>query len=234
MRATRAETAAREVGERFNQLADLARTMSTQLNEYRTRDAELKKYNLTPEEDLRSRQMFLELRDQPIQALQKLLTRASASGIDLTKLGLEGGAHTKSLVDLVRGEIQNAVAPIKQREQTEQQREDATRAANDAKTRAETELTQFLGANPEAREYLPAIHQILSQPAARGMSLDHVWSKIQVNLLRNPPQRQSNSRRNLPSGRGAPSGGNTDTRRASELAPIETSYDQIIMDAFKG
>lgn len=235
-KAARAELAVQDIRGRFDQLTTLARNMATELQNARARDQQIQQLGLKPEEQMRAYQIFLELRDKPQEAVQKILTRAAASGIDVTKLGLEpGGFNPKSLVDMLRGEITQAMAPIQQRTQQEQQREQAAQDAEQRRATAETELNQFLTTNPEAREYLPAIHQILSRPEFKGMSLDHVWSKIQLNLLRNPQLRQQrppNSRRNMPSGRAAPMNGNARERGGDELAPVDMSYDQIIRDAF--
>jgi hypothetical protein len=94
-RADVAEGTAREIKSRFDELAGHARNLLNEVNSYRTRDQQVQQFGLKPEEQLRAYQMFVEIRDKPEDALRKLLTRASASGIDLTKLGLEGGQEIR-------------------------------------------------------------------------------------------------------------------------------------------
>jgi hypothetical protein len=236
-RADVAENAAREITNRFNELVGHARTLLNENNQYKARDTQLQQFGLKPDEQMRAYQIFTELRDKPEEALRKILTRATASGIDLAKLGVEGGSNTKAVVDLLRGELNQALEPLKQRTTLEQQREQQQREAETVRQNAANEVNQFLTANPEAKEYLPVLQSLVADPRTRGMTLPHLWAEVKLNLLQNPQtqQRRTNSRR-MPSGRSAPVGGSSNgstPRGGDELAPVDMSYDDIIRDILK-
>lgn len=175
--------------------------------------------------------------------LKMILTRAAANGIDLTQLGLQpGGFDTKSLLDMVREEINKVAAPIQQRTQNETTQQQQQRANDEAVQAATLELNQFLTAEPDAREYLPVIQEVMKQPFGAKMSLGEIWTRIQLNLLRNArenpggqqqrsPNRQQQPR--LPNGQGNPpdsGGGRVDL---NELAPVTDSYEDILRGVLK-
>ena len=133
--------------------------------------------------------------------------------------------------------------PLRERQQQEtaqQQREREAREEREATTR---ELNTFLGANPEAKKFLPAFQKVYENPAFQHMSLGEVWSRIQLNLLRrgidpNLPQQQqrpanqqqSRQQPRMPNGRQRQPQGRP---QASTMAPVSTSYEDIVRDLTK-
>lgn len=223
-----------QITDRFNRLATAAQGVVEENKQFKARDHQLQQFGLKPDEQLRAYQIFTELRDQPEVALKKLLTRAGVSGIDLAKLGLEpGGFDAKSLMDLIRSEIGTAVKPV-------QDQAAATKAAQEQQQRdqqiqddATAKVHTFIQENPEAVPHLPVIQQLLAKPQFRGMTLEHLWDRIQLNLLRNgnTQQRTNPNSRRMPSGRGAVAPNRNGEGVDTNIAPVDTSYEQIIRDA---
>src|SRR5262252_6513214 len=82
-------------------------------------------YQLPTDQLLEAAQYYKQAQSDPIGVLKNLLTRAAISGIDITQLGMPaGGLDAKGIADMVRREIQGAIAPVnqytQQRQQTEQ------------------------------------------------------------------------------------------------------------------
>jgi hypothetical protein len=73
-----------------------------------------KQLGLNDQETVDALQLAAEAKREPLKAIQKLLTRAAANGIDISKLGLPGGGaiDIKAITDLVREEIGKATQPI--------------------------------------------------------------------------------------------------------------------------
>lgn len=177
----------------------------------------------------------------PTEAIKTILTRASASGIDLTTLGLQpGGFDPKSLVDLIRSEMGTLTKPILERQQQETAQQQVERERNEAVQASSQELSTFLDTNPDAKPFLPAFQKIYEQPQFAKMSLGEVWARIQLNLLRrqneNPgdqrrrsPNSQQRQQRRMPNGRGSPPDQGRDRQQPDNgLAPVETSYEDIV------
>jgi hypothetical protein len=205
--------------QRLQQTAKLLQDMQTELDDYRTKAEGLKQFNFTPEDQLHAMQLLSEMRKDTAGTLRKLLTRAAANGITIEGLQQNAGVDPKSLAEVMREEIAKAVGPIQQRNETEakQAREREAQAAREQE--ALQEAQNFLTENPEARQYLPVIQQVIQRYPR--MSLGEIWARIQLNLATR--QRHPNSRkRSMPSGRGAPQG------RASKMAPVNESYDSIV------
>lgn len=197
-------------------------------------DTAPQRFGLSSAEAIEAMNFAKEAKTNPVGTIQKLLTKAAASGIDLTSIGLSGGNFDpKSLMDLVRGEINTAMNPLKERSQRETQQEQQQREATERAEEATGTLNTFLKDNPEAREYLPVFQKIYEQPALQHMSLGEVWAKLQLNLMRKQqqspassqrPANRNNQKRPVPSGRRmAPGPG-----RNAELASVDTSYDDIV------
>jgi hypothetical protein len=174
----------------------------------------------------------------PIEGLKMILTRAAASGIDLSTLGLQpGGFDSKALLDLIDQRLGTATKPILERNQAETDAQRITREAEEGREIASRELSQFLVTNPDAKQYMPVFEKIYSDPRYANMSLNEVWLRIQLNLAKNPqgrqPQGQNRERlRNrqqprLPNGRQSPNGGGQRPPR-EELAPVSESYESIV------
>lgn len=177
----------------------------------------------------------------PVEGLKMILTQAAANGIDLTTLGLQpGGFDTKALLDLVNNRINEAVQPIKDRNQTETAQQTRVREDQAKVDEAVTVLNTFLTANPEARDFLPVFQEIYKQPQFQHMTYGEVWARIQLNQLqmqrdgklpnrgqqqqRNPQNRQQPR---LPNGKGNPPNGNG-RQNGDDLAPVSDSYEDIV------
>jgi hypothetical protein len=227
-----------DVTTRLNKAIELGTGLYNRLQEIQQSQAATapKTFGLSDAEAIEALNFAKEAKVNPVGTIQKLLTKAASSGIDLTSIGLSGGNFDpKSLLDLVRGEINNAMNPLKERSQRETAQEQAQREANERSEQATRDLNSFLSANPEAREYLPVFAKVYERPEFQHMSLGEVWAKLQLNLLRRqgqqrPPNRQQNRRPGVPSGqRSAPRG----TPQNSGLASVDTSYEDIVRDLLK-
>lgn len=179
----------------------------------------------------------------PVDGIKLILTKAVASGIDLTTLGLaQGGFDPAALMQMVRSEIGTLTKPIQDRNQQETAQQQAQREADEQKNEATRQLNSFLIDNPEAKQYLPVFGRIYENPAYQNMSLNEVWLRIQLNLARNPQQRQEEPRsqrlRNrqqprLPNGRNNGPNGRERTPQGDDLAPVSQSYEDILRDVMK-
>jgi hypothetical protein len=210
--------------------------LQAQLNDRNSAHARL---GLNDQEALQGMQLFAEAKRDPVATVKKILTMAAAAGVDVTKIGISpGGVDAKSLVDIVRQEISTAMNPLQQRMQTEQQTQQQQEQAQAIYRETVSEVQTFFGQNPDAVEYMPVFHAILSEPRFQHMSMGEVWAKIQLNQYRmqNDPQYAAQygngnvrpnpqQRRNLPSGRGQPQRAAPD-----EMAPVNQSYDSILRD----
>lgn len=187
---------------------------------------------LNDAEQVQALQLAAEAKRDPVATIRKLLTMAAANGVDVSKIGIApGGVDAKSLVDIVRQEISQVTAPIRQRTEQEMRQQQQTEAQQAQLRQTESEVHGFFNENPGARQHIPIFHAVLSQPQFQHMSLGEVWARIQLNMMRMNQQRgqqrpNGNSmRRNLPAGRGAPLNYGT-----NNVAPVNASYDQILRD----
>lgn len=227
---------------------DIGLSVNAQLTALREAGTAHTRMGLNDTEHTQALELASAFKKDPVQAIKTILTRASASGIDLTTLGLQpGGFDTKALMDLVRSEIANVTKPIADRnaQETEQQR--IARENQEAENNAATELDQFLTAAPEARNHLAIFKRILSDPDPRlnKMTLGEIWARIQLNLLKNPPkpeqrqdgnrQQRSQNRRSpprVPDGRSTPPDG-TEFARANDMADVSESYEDIVRNVMR-
>jgi chromosome segregation ATPase len=233
-----ANTAINDLRGRLNQAVDIGMQLSARNKAIQEAGNLATQHGLNDSEHLQAVQLARQAKSDPVGALKSLLTRAHAAGIDLTSLGLQpGGFDTKSLMDMVRAEIANGTAPIRERVNQESQRETQQREAAQAQESVKQELNSFLTQNPAARQWLPAFKEIYSRPELAKMSLGEVWSRLQLNLLQrgidpNNPQKQQRSpnppQRRLPNGRGNPPGGGRERAQPLDLAPVSTSYEDIV------
>ena len=233
-----------DIDGRLKQAVEIGTTLHRQLTQLQQNGSEYQRAGLTDSENREAIELASMFKRSPVEAIKTMLTRAAARGIDMTSLGLQpGGFDPAALMNLVQQRIDAGLAPVKQlNDQTAQQREqqnNSTQQVEDAKR----ELSQFLIANPDARQHLATIQKIYENPQFANMSLNEVWLRLQLNLERNAQQRQRggghpNGRlRNrqgqprLPTSRGNPGGGgNGDGRRqvGNEPAPVTESYDDIV------
>jgi hypothetical protein len=155
------------------------------------------------------------------------LTRAATNGISVAELGLQpGGLDSKSLVEMIKQEIGNAVNPLRERTEAENKQAQQRTQEQQQLTKIQSQVDSFFNENPEAKQYLNVFSQTIKQ--FPDMSLGEVWARIQLNLAQNPQSRrqpQNSQQRSLPSGRGNPP-----TNGSSDLAPVTDSYDAILKD----
>lgn len=222
---------------RLNRAVELGTQLFDKLKELQNQQGEVapQKFGLSNAEAIEAMNFAKEAKVDPVGTIKKLLTRAAAGGIDLSSIGLAGGNFDpKSLMDLVRNQIDTAMNPLRERSQRETAQEQQQREANERAEETKRELNTFLSANPEAKEFLPIFAQVYAKPEYQHMSLGEVWSRIQLNLMRRQAQQPSNQRPanqqqqrrqpRVPNGRQTP----PNNGRDSELAPVSMSYEDIV------
>lgn len=223
---------------RLNKAIDIGTEMFNRLKSMQEQQSEVAptRYGLSNSEAIEAMNFAKEAKTDPVGTIKKLLTKAAASGIDLTSIGLSGGNFDpKALMELVGQKIDTAMNPLRERSQRETAEQQQQREANERAEEAKSTLNTFLAENPDAKPYLPAFHKIYSQPQFQHMPITEVWARIQLNLMKraqeqaaSPPQRhatnQTRRRNQMPRGqRMAPGEG-----LSSELAPVNMSYDDIV------
>ena len=215
------------------------------LGEARGQLAKLNAYELQPDQLLEAAQYFKQAQTDPIGTLKALLTRAALGGIDITQLGMPaGGIDAKGIADMVKREIQSAVAPVQQYTNERQQMQQERATQSQYLQQAERQVNAFFGQTPEAVPYMHIFHAVLQQPQFQNMSLGAIWDKVQLHLMRNgvdprrAPSRSQRQRlsgpadqRSLPRGQGmAPQGSDTGRRGNAGPAHPSMSYDAIIRE----
>lgn len=217
----------------LRQAMDAGRQLHTEVQQLRSQGEALKQFNLQPNDMLAAAKLFNDLKTRPAEALRALLTRAAASGTNVAELGIQGvnGADAKSLIDLVREEIQKATQPISEQNQRTQEVERQRQQQQEQERKAHDEVESFFAENQDAQKYMPVFQRVLQNPDFRGMSLGEIWARIQLNLLRNGSRQGGSQRGNArgvsrPVGRGQPPSG--DDRNRS--APANSTYDSILKD----
>lgn len=226
---------AQDLTQRLNKAVELGGQLFERLQAQQASGGEFapEKHGLSREELTEAIGFARGAKTDPVGTIKKLLTRAAAGGIDLSSIGLAGGNFDpKSLVELVQQTITQQMKPLQERTQRESEQEARQREVNEGLEASKKELTDFLGKNPDARNYLPIFQQVYSQPQFQHMTLGEVWARLQLNLLRrgqsNPgerrPQNQRPRNQRPPNGQGRPPAGNAN----SNLAPVDMSYEDII------
>jgi len=214
----------------LRQTMDAGRQLHTEVQQLRSQSEALKQFNLQPNDMLAAAKLFNDLKTRPAEALRALLTRAAASGTNVAELGIQGvnGADAKSLIDLVREEIQKATQPISEQNQRTQEVERQRQQQQEQERKAHEEVESFFAENQDAQKYMPVFQRVLQNPDFRGMSLGEVWARIQLNLLRNGKGSQRGNARGVsrPVGRGQPPSGDDRNRPA----PANSTYDNILKD----
>ncbi len=238
----RLTTAHTEVSTRLNRAVEIGQGLFDRVKDLQAQvQASLPAtYGLTQQELVEAAGFAQSAKTDPVGTIQKLLTKAAAGGIDLTKIGLSGGNFDpKAFMDMVKAEIGTAMNPLKQRSESEQRQQQTQQQQTQEEQAAIADLNKFLGENPEARNYLPVFKKVYENPAFQHMTLGEVWAKLQLNLMRqrqngNGGQRPENRepRRRQPQ---LPRGNNQAPRGAppSELAPVNMSYEDIVRDILR-
>jgi len=217
-----------DVTGRLKRAVEIGQGLHRELETMRANSRAVEQFGLDQGEHLTALRLFKELRDNPKEALKNILTRAATNGINITELGLQGGVDPKSLVEMIKQEIGNAVGPIKERTEAERRQAAQDQANRTRLGEVQREVDSFFAQNPDAKQYLPVFTQTLQQ--FPGMTLGEVWARIQLHFAQNPQSRRQNSqKRSLPQGRGVPANGGG----SSDFAPVTDSYDAIINDVMQ-
>jgi hypothetical protein len=216
-----------EVTGRLKKAVEIGQRLHQELQTVKAQTEAIKQFGLDQSEHLSALRLYKELRDDTAKTLKNLLTRAAANGINIQELGTSGGIDPKSLLDMVRQEIGTQLNPLRERTEAEKKLQTERDQLRQQQERVQGEVNDFFRENPGAQEYLPVFTQTIKQ--FPNMSLGEIWARIQLHFERNPQDKRSTNsppRRSLPSGRGAPPGGN-----AGDMAPVNETYESIIRDA---
>lgn len=213
---------------RLGQAVQIGRDLHAEVQQFKAREAQLKEFGLTPEDQLEALRLFSGLRRDPATTIQSLLTRAAAKGIQLNNLGTPGGIDVKSITELLKTEIATQLNPLKERNAQEETQRKEREQEDQRKQRVTDEVNSFFAQNPDARDHLSVFENVLSDPRYSTMSLGEVWARIQLNLERRqrtqPVNSRTPSRGSMLNGRRMPAAGNT------EISSVNESYDSILKD----
>lgn len=222
-----------DLSNRLNRAVSIATELNSRVEQFNARDQEVRRLNITPQEQLEAMQLVAMGKTNPVQAIKTLLTRAAARGIDLSQLGLQGGADMATLATQLRSEIQEQMRPLRERSEAEKRQQEQLSATTRENNDARVHVAQFFGENPEARRFLPVIDNVLQRYP--NMSLSEAWARIQLQVaLRGNGQQPAGDRTRR---RGAPPSGRSftpgnDRRRGGgpKMAPVSMTYEQIARD----
>lgn len=228
--------------QKLERAVDIGLGYERQIGELRSTLNQINAHQLDTSQLLEAAQYYKQAQTDPLGTLKNLLTRAAINGIDVSQLGVaQGLMDPKAIAELVRREISQGLAPVQQYTSGQQQalQEEGVRAQY--LQQAERQVRDFFQRVPEAVPYTKIFHAVLSQPQFSTMTLEQIWDKLQLNLMR---QAQSGQRQrtaspgngrapsqSLPNGRGmAPFGG--DRGRPGNAGPAHPSksYDAIIRE----
>lgn len=220
---------------RLNRAVEIGNELNSRIEQYEARDTQVKQLGLSPADQLQAMQLAARARTDPIGTLKFLLTQAAANGIDVSQLGMQGGADFKSIAEVIRNELQQGMAPLKQRTEQEKLQEQERNATTRERTEALGHVKAFFASNPDAQQFIPVFHGVLQNHP--GTSLDAIWARIQLNLERQRTARpqgdggRTRQRRGAPNGRGRlPEGQNNNSR--GKMAPVTQTYEQVARSLF--
>lgn len=220
---------------RLNRAVEIGQELNSRIEAFEARDTQVKQLGLSPADQLQAMQLAARARTDPIGTLKFLLTQAAANGIDVSQLGMQGGADFKTIAEVIRNELQQGMAPLKQR--TEQDRLQEQERTNTTREQREAldHVKSFFNSNPDAQQFIPVFHGVLQNHP--GTSLDAIWARIQLNLERSRMARsqgdggRTRQRRGAPNGRGRlPEGQNNNSR--GKMAPVTQTYEQVARALF--
>lgn len=234
---------------KLNRAVEIGLGFEKELSELKGYVNQINAYELPKEGLLEAAGLYKQAQSDPVGVLKTLLTRAALSGIDISQLGMDpNGVDPRTMMEMVRKEMQNAVRPVEQYTSQQQKAQEAKNTESQYLQQAETQVNQFFGQNREALPYTHVFHAVLQQPRFQNMSLGEIWDKIQLHLIRNgidPSQAPTRSQRqrlsgtqdtrgvsrSLPSGQGmAPRGGDRSGQGPAGPAHPSMSYDAIIRE----
>jgi hypothetical protein len=230
---------ARDTQTKLQRAVDIGLGFEQELGQLRNAYNQINAHQLEHSQLLEAAQYYKQAITDPVGVLKQLLTRAALQGIDIQQLGMQGGNFDpKAMVDLIRQEINNGLAPVNQFTQTQQQQQYEQQTQQHYLRQAEQQVNDFFRGTPQAVPYMHVFHAVLSQPQFRDMPLSAIWDKLQLHLLRTGQGRQrngspanGNGSRSLPRGQGmAPSGSDFGRRSNAGPANPNMSYDAIIRE----
>lgn len=227
-------TVAGDLTNRLNRAVEIGRELSTRIEQFEARNAEVARLGISPQEQTQAMQLAARAKTDPIGTLKFLLTQAAANGIDVAQLGMQGGADFKTIAEVIRNELQQGMQPLKQRTELDQRQEKERNRTQQEQNEALTHVKSFFAQNPDAQRFIPIFDGVLQNHP--GTSLDAIWARIQLNLERRQWQQQGNGggtrqRRGAPNGRGRlPEGQNNNSR--GSMAPVTQTYEQVARGVF--
>lgn len=213
-------TRIQDLSGRLTKAVDIAKRLYQQNETYRGVTESLKEFGFTPKDQLDAMQLYADLRANTKETLTRLLTRAAANGITLEQFS--GGVDPKSIIDVVRSEIEKRTKPFEDHQKTLQEREESERKAKEELNAINLEVNEFFQRNPDALPDLPVFAKVLSDPRFNRMTLPEIWLNIKLHRLQKPRTSRTPNRGSLPNGRRSPPNAGTN------LAPVSDSYDSII------
>ena len=239
-----------ETNTRLNRAVEIGLELEQQLQQARESQAAIQAFELTQDELVQAAGLAKRAKTDPLGTIKYLLTEASVRGIDLQQLGLQPGSiDPKSLNEIIQQNIARATKPIEQMTQEQKRLQTAQQEEQRYRDQAEEMAVTFFNKNQAAKQYMPIFKRVYEKPENQHMSLDEVWAKLQLHLMRRgidpmkgPSNRQRRElqqedtrpqRRSLPNGRSMTPVGNDRQQQDNGPAPVSQSYDDIIRDVLK-
>jgi len=220
-----------DLNTRLGKAVQIGRELHTRVTRYQAQEEAFKRFNLTPEDQLRAVQFYSELRKSPENTVKRLLTQLQAQGISIAGLNNNGGVDTKSLTDVISDRLNEALNPLKEDQRRRAEEASQREQEQEALAQTQQEVQQFFRRNPDARQYLNVFQRVMANPRYQNMSLGEVYAHI----LRNNSNRQQPSNRQRTPAPGMPRGrANTpdnigrNGQRQPKIADVNATWDQII------
>lgn len=212
-----------DLSNRLQRAVEIGRDVYGRFERLQAQNEQIQRMGISPQEQLEALQLVAMSKTNPVQALKTILTRAAANGIDLSELGMTGSGDMKSLADMLRGEIQQHMQPLRQRTEAEARQEQLRREQEQAFNGAKVQVAQFFAQNPGARDYLPVLDAVLQRYPQ--MSLGEIWAKLQLHLAQRQMVNGDRTRQRgaFPNGRGRL----PPQSRGNKMAPVNQTYEQI-------
>lgn len=238
-RARRAEEQFNSMQEQFNNTQQQLQQAQQQVQAYEQANQVQKDLGINPNDAINAFKVLDAYKKNPVQAINYLIQAAKAQGKDLSQLGV--GVDTAA----IRGMIDEAVKPFRDRTQQEQEYKQRLETA-------QKEADQFLNANPGANVHVDTISKILKDHP--GTTLNEAWLRVQNYYYKNglpldtPLSKIAEQRvqkQNTPNepNRQAPNTqptiatGNQSPRNytpANKMAPSSQDWDDLIGEAISG
>lgn len=226
---------------RLGKALKIANDLVTENEQFKAREQQIQKFGLSSEEHLEALTLYSQNKQNPVQFLRNLLTRAAARGININEVVQGGGNNNPAgfdaaaLATILKNSLNEGLAPV--RTLAEQQQNQINQRTKDEEAVAKTRETvqDFFNINTAARPYMRVFQQVLSDPQTAHMSLDEIWLRIQLNQARNGnrslsrlPQQNPPRRRAMPQGRSGPGARQGAADNTDQVASVNDSYDTIL------